>query len=75
MELSSVVPLMGGEMSKKFLIVIIVLFAISVGLFIAGVDRIIYPAFTTLGLVLAPIGVWIYIAWMVRKKKTNIFHD
>jgi len=22
-----------------------------------------------------PLGVWIYLVWMVRKKKTNIFHD
>ena len=21
------------------------------------------------------IGVWIYLVWMIRKKKTNIFHD
>jgi len=21
------------------------------------------------------VGVWIYLVWMVRKKKTNIFHD
>ena len=23
----------------------------------------------------ALVGVWIYLVWMVRKKKTNIFHD
>ena len=22
-----------------------------------------------------PLGVWIYLVWMVRKKKTNLFHD
>jgi len=62
-------------MNKKLVIGIIALFVVSVGLFIAGVNRIIHPAFSTLGLVVAPIGVWIYLVWMVRKKKTGIFHD
>ena len=61
-------------MSKKLLIGLIALFAVSVGLFIVGVNRVIHPMFSTLGLVLAPIGVWIYLAWMVRKKKNKIFH-
>ena len=62
-------------MNKKLLVGIIALFIVCVGLFIAGINRIIHPAFSTLGLVLAPIGVWIYLAWGVRKKKTKIFHD
>ncbi len=62
-------------MNKKLLVGVIVLFAISVGLVITGITRIIHPAFSTLGLVLTPIGVWIYLVWTVRKKKTNIFHD
>ena len=58
-------------MNKKLLIGIIV---VSVGLVIAGVI-INIPAFITLGLSVALIGVWIYLVWMVRKKKTNIFHE
>ena len=57
-------------MNKKILIGIIVA---SVGLVIAGV--IIHPAFITLGISVAVIGVWIYLVWTVRKKKTRIFHD
>ena len=29
-----------------------------------------------MGVVVAiPVGIWIYLAWMVLKKKTKIFHD
>jgi len=62
-------------MNKKILIGIIILFIICVGLFILGVNRIIHPIFSTLGLALIPVGVWIYLVWMVREKKTKIFHD
>ena len=50
-------------MKKKLLIGIIVVFGIAAAIFmnmlVAG----------------ALIVVWIYLVWMVRKKKTNIFHD
>jgi len=32
-----------------------------------------YPAFMAAGVIL--VGVWIFLVWMVWKKKTNIFHD
>ena len=47
-------------MNKKLLIGIIVAFGIA--------------AFAPMGSGVALI-VWIYLVWMVRKKKTNIFHD
>ncbi len=34
-----------------------------------------HPAFITLGPVGALLGVWIYLAWLVRKRKANVFHD
>jgi cytochrome c biogenesis factor len=60
-------------MSIRLLIGIIVLSVVSVGLVIAGV--IIRPAFITLGIGVALLGVWIYLVWTVRKKKTSLFHD
>jgi cytochrome c biogenesis factor len=58
-------------MNKKLLIGIIVIIVVGVGLVIAG--AIIKPAFITLGLVVALIGVWIYLGYMVQKKKANLF--
>jgi low temperature requirement protein LtrA len=58
-------------MNKKLLIGILVLF---VGLMIAAVVSG-QPRFFTLGIVVPVIVLWIYFVWMVRKKKTNIFHD
>jgi len=50
-------------MKKKLLIGIIVVFGLAAAFFmsmlVAG----------------AAIAVWIYLVWMVRKKKTKIFHD
>ena len=57
-------------MNIKFLIGIIV---VSVGLVIAGAISGI-PVFITFGIVVAVTGWWIYLVWMVRKKKTDIFH-
>ncbi len=34
-----------------------------------------HPAFITLGPVGALLGVWIYLVWLVRKRKASIFHD
>ncbi len=58
-------------MNKILLIGIVVLY---VGLVIATAI-LGPPVFVTLEIVVAPIAVWIYLVWMVRKKKTNIFHD
>ena len=58
-------------MNKILLIGIVVLY---VGLVIATAI-LGPPRFVTLEIVVAPIAVWIYLVWMVRKKKTNIFHD
>ncbi len=58
-------------MNKKLLIGIVVLF---VGLVIATAI-LGPPAFVTFEIVGALIAVWIYLVWMIWKKKTNIFHD
>ena len=50
-------------MNKKLLIGIIVVFGIAAAIF--------KPMF--IGVVV--IGVWIYLVFMVRKKKANLFHD
>jgi hypothetical protein len=60
-------------MNKRLLIGIIVIGVVSIGLVIAGV--IIKPAFITLGVGVAVIGFWIYLVWMVWRKKANIFPD
>jgi len=58
-------------MNKKLLIGINV---VIIGLVIAA--AIYNPRWIPVLLVgVAPIGVWIYLVWMVRKKKTKIFHD
>ena len=58
-------------MNKKLLIGIIV---VIVGLVIATAILVNIPWATTI-IEVALVGVWIYLVWMVRKKKTNIFHD
>ena len=58
-------------MNKKLLIGINV---VIIGLVIAA--AIYNPRWILMLLVgVAPIGVWIYLVWMVRKEKTKIFHD
>jgi len=58
-------------MNKKLLIGIIV---VIVGLVIAtAILR--NPVWAMTIPEVALVGVWIYLVWMVRKKKTNIFHD
>jgi len=58
-------------MNKKLLIGIIV---VIVGLVIATAILVNIPWATTI-IEVALVGVWIYLVWMVRKKKTKIFHD
>jgi hypothetical protein len=60
-------------MNKRLLMGIIAISVVGVGLVIAGV--IIRPAFITLGVGVALIGVWTYLVYMVRKKKTDLFGD
>ena len=60
-------------MSRRLLIGIIAIIVIGVGLVIAG--AIIKTAFITLGISVAVIGGWIYLAWMAWKRKTQIFHE
>ncbi len=50
-------------MKKKLLIGIIVVLGIAVAIFMSML---------TAGVLIA---VWIYLVWMVRKKKANLFHD
>ncbi len=59
--------------NKGLLIGIVILSIVSIGLVIAGV--IIRPAFITLGVGVALLGVWIYLVWTFRKRKTSLFHD
>ncbi len=57
-------------MNRKLLIVINI---VIIGLVIAA--AIYNPRWIPMVLVgIAPIGVWIYLVWMVRKEKTKIFH-
>ena len=58
-------------MNKKLLIGIIV---VIVGLVIATAILVNIPWATTI-IEVALVGVWIYLVWMVRKKKAKIFHD
>jgi len=60
-------------MNKGLLIGIVILSVVSIGLVIAGV--IIRPAFITLGIGVALLGVWIYLVWAVRKRKSSLFPD
>ena len=58
-------------MNKKLLIGIIV---VIVGLVIATAILVNIPWATTI-IEVALVGVWIYLVWMVRKKKVNLFDD
>ncbi len=58
-------------MNKKLLIGIIV---VIVGLVITTAILVNIPWATTI-IEVALVGVWIYLVWMVWKKKTKIFHD
>ena len=58
-------------MNKKLLIGIIV---VIVGLVIATAILVNIPWAITI-IEVALVGVWIYLVWMVRKKKAKIFHD
>ena len=60
-------------MNKRALFGIIAVAVVGVGLVIAGV--IIRPAFITLGIVIALIGIWTYLVYMVRKKRAALFSD
>ena len=60
-------------MNRRLLIGIIAVIVVGVGLVIAG--AIIKPAFITLGLGVALMGVWIYLVYMVRKKKADLFDE
>ena len=51
-------------MNRKLSIRIIVVFGIVAAIF-----------FFASSLALPALGVWIYLVWMVRKKKADIFHD
>jgi len=51
-------------MNKKLLIGILVVFVIAAAML-----------FRVATFSIASLAVWIYLVWMVRKKKTNIFHD
>ena len=60
-------------MNKKLLIGIIVVFVIA-----AAILGVIFrnPLYlVNLLTIWIPLGIWIYLVWMVRKKKTNIFHE
>ena len=59
-------------MNKKLLIGIVVLYT---GVVTATGIIFQIPQFITLGPGVAFLGVWIYLIWMVRKKRTNIFHN
>lgn len=58
-------------MSKILLIGAIV---VGAGLVITGAVTGI-PRYITFGIVIAVAGWWIYLLWMIRKKKTKIFHE
>ena len=64
-------PFWCNTMNKKLSIGIIV---VIVGLVIATATLVNIPWATTI-IEVALVGVWIYLVWMVRKKKTKIFHD
>jgi hypothetical protein len=51
-------------MNKKLLIRVIVVFGIAVA-----------TLFLIAPLAVAALAIWIYLVWMVWKKRTNIFHD
>ena len=63
-------------MNKKLLIgiiVVIIVFVIAAAILGVILRNPLY--LVNLLTIWIPLGVWIYLVWMVRKKKTNIFHD
>ena len=58
-------------MNKKLLIGIIAVIVV----FVIAVTILGRPFFASTLTFLIPLAVWIYLVWMVRKKKANIFHD
>jgi len=58
-------------MNRKLLIGIIVVIVV----FVIAVAILRNPFFATSLTFLIPLPVWIYLVWMVRKKKTNLFRD
>ncbi len=58
-------------MNKKLLIGIIVVIVV----FVTAAAILGNPFFATQLTFWIPLAVWIYLAWMVWKKKTNISHD
>ena len=58
-------------MNRRLLIGIIPVGVVSIGLVITG--AITKPAFITLGVGVALLGVWIFLVYMVRKKVTGLF--
>ena len=60
-------------MNRRLLIGVIAIMIAGVGLVIAGV--IVRPAFITLGIGVVLVGAWLYMLWMVRKKKTSLFGE
>ena len=60
-------------MNKKLLIGIIVVFVIAAA--ISGVILRNPLYLVNLLTICLPLGVWIYLVWMVRKKKANLFDD
>ncbi len=63
-------------MNKKLLIgiiIVIVVFVIAAAILGVILRNPLY--LVNLLTTWIPLGVWIYLVWMVRKKKTNLFHD
>jgi len=54
-------------MNKKLLIGTLIVLVIAAAIF--------KPALIGVVIISIPIGVWVYLVWMVWKKKTKIFHD
>ena len=62
-------------MNKKLLIGIIVVIVVMVVFLIAALTRGIIRAGESAIWFWIPLAVWIFLVWIVWKKKTNIFHD
>ena len=63
-------------MNKKLfigIVVVIVVFVIAAAILGVIFQNPLY--LINLLTIWIPLGVWIYLVWMVRKKKTNLFHD
>ena len=60
-------------MNKKLLIGTIVVFVVAAAILGVILRNPLY--LVNLLTIWIPLGVWIYLVWMVRKKKANLFHD